>query len=228
MTLKQKIEHNFGKIKKKDLISHIGESFFAPVEENGSVWQLRRTNLQRDNGRTLNIIDEIEVQAAEERKQQEIEEAKDMTFDDFKLRFLAHIEQTAPNDREAIESNDENVDAINKSAKPGTMSKRGTEMNDANKTSTSRQLNETGSVDDNEQNRSRLSRRSNQKSQLEMRGGSKLEEDGLSKFDIPESCYLTMMKKILIEKLESKFFLAVHPYPRIEGEMIIIKPQKED
>lgn len=64
LTLKQKIEHNFEKIKKRDLISHIGESFYAPVEEKGLVWQLRRTNLQRDNGRTLNIVDEIEVQDA--------------------------------------------------------------------------------------------------------------------------------------------------------------------
>ena len=50
------------------------------------------------------------------------------------------------------------------------------------------------------------------------------DEDDTSKFDIPESCYLSMMKKILIEKLEAKFLLAVHPFPRIEGEMIIFKP----
>ena len=63
-TLKQKIDAHLEKVKKKDLISHIGDGFFHPVEENGIIWQLRRVNLQRDNGRTLNIIDEIEVQAA--------------------------------------------------------------------------------------------------------------------------------------------------------------------
>lgn len=51
---------------------------------------------------------------------------------------------------------------VNKSAKPGTMSKRGTDMNDANKSS-SRMLNETGSIDENEP-KSRMSRRSDKKS----------------------------------------------------------------
>ena len=79
--MKQTIDSYLEKVKKKDLVSHIGECFFQPVEENGIVWQLRRTNLQRDNGRTLNIVDEIEVQETEERKQREEEEAKDMTFE---------------------------------------------------------------------------------------------------------------------------------------------------
>ena len=37
-----------------------------------------------------------------------------------------------------------------------------------------------------------------------------------------------MIKKVLIEKLASKFFLAVHPFPRLEGEMLIFKPKKKD
>ena len=37
-----------------------------------------------------------------------------------------------------------------------------------------------------------------------------------------------MMKKVLIEKLEDKWFIASHPYPKIEGEMMIFKPRKED
>ena len=44
------------------VISHINDSFFAPYEEDGQIFYLRRTNLQRDDGRTLNIIDEIEVE----------------------------------------------------------------------------------------------------------------------------------------------------------------------
>jgi len=45
LTLCQKIEKHFEKVKKKDLISHIGESFFHPAEENGIIYQLRRTNV---------------------------------------------------------------------------------------------------------------------------------------------------------------------------------------
>lgn len=37
-----------------------------------------------------------------------------------------------------------------------------------------------------------------------------------------------MMKKALIEKLDAKYFLASHPYPKLEGEMVIFKPKKAD
>jgi len=105
---------------------------------------LRRTNLQRDNGRTLNIVDEIEVQASQERALREAEEAKDMTFDSFKDQFLAHIEGTAANEREAAESADENVDVQNKSAKQQSLSKRGTE---ANKTASSHMVGDNESIE---------------------------------------------------------------------------------
>ena len=94
---------------------------------------LRRTNVQRDNGRTLNIEDEIEVQAAKEREVREIEESKDMTFDDFMAQFEAHINGTAANEREAIDSADED-DKVPKSAKPGASS---LSKKDPNKTASS-------------------------------------------------------------------------------------------
>ena len=87
-TLGQNIESHLQAVKKKKLISHIGDSFFRPAEENGSLFQLRRTNLQRDDGgRTLNIEDEIEVEAAAIRVAREEEEKKDMTFEQFMASF---------------------------------------------------------------------------------------------------------------------------------------------
>ena len=76
--------------------------------------------------------------------------------------------------------------------------------------------------------KSQLSRRSNKKSNMDTNRASQKELEGISKLDLPDSCYLSMMKKVLIEKLTAKFFLAVHPFPRIEGEMLIFKPKKED
>ena len=87
-TLGQNITSYLQSIKKKKLISHIGDSFFRPTEENGSLFQLRRTNLQRDDGgRTLNIEDEIEVEAAAIQAAREEEEKKDMTFEQFMASF---------------------------------------------------------------------------------------------------------------------------------------------
>lgn len=126
LTLAQKITQHLNKIKKKNVISHLGESFFQPVEEQGLAFMLRRTNLQRENGRTMNIVDEIQVQQAKARAEQAAEEAKDMTFDNFKSSFLAHIEGTAPNERETIDSGDEAEDQ-KKSLNP--LSKRGTDPN---------------------------------------------------------------------------------------------------
>ena len=65
MTLGEKITHHLESIVKKEVISQIGDSFFERVEEQGTIFMLRRTNLQRDDGRTLNIVDEIEIEERE-------------------------------------------------------------------------------------------------------------------------------------------------------------------
>jgi len=48
------------------------------------------------------------------------------------------------------------------------------------------------------------------------------------KFDIPATCVLPIMKGCLIEKLLRKYVLLAHPYPLIEGEMIMFQPVKAD
>lgn len=120
----EKIEHHNQKIGKKKVISLIGDSFYRPTEENGTIFMLRRTDLQRDNGRTLNIVDEIEIEAAQNIAEQEEEETKDLTYEDFLAKFTAHIEGTATNEREAIESGDESPEKKSTIA----ASKKGTEM----------------------------------------------------------------------------------------------------
>ena len=111
------------KVKKKDVVSLIGDSFFQPVEENGVNFYLRRTNLQRVDGRTLDIVDEIEVEEEKSRVQFEEEEAKDMTYEAFMEQFKTHIEGTAANEREAHDSADENADPA-----PKSISKKGSQM----------------------------------------------------------------------------------------------------
>ena len=44
-TLGMKITTHLEKVKTRNVISHIGDSFFSPYEEQGTVFQLRRTNL---------------------------------------------------------------------------------------------------------------------------------------------------------------------------------------
>ena len=61
MTLQEKIAEHQEKVLDTNVVSHITDAFFEQVEDGGDIFHLRRTNLMRDNGRTLNIIDEIEV-----------------------------------------------------------------------------------------------------------------------------------------------------------------------
>lgn len=41
------------------------------------------------------------------------------------------------------------------------------------------------------------------------------------KFDLPDSCFISMLKGVKIEKLDSKFYLVSHPFPQVEGEMLV-------
>ena len=112
------------KVKTKNVISHINDIFFESVEEQGCQFQLRRTNLQRDDGRTLNIVDEIEVEELTSRLEQIEEEKKDQNFEDFKEMFFEHLEGIAQNEREAHESHDEAEEAAEALAKAALKSER--------------------------------------------------------------------------------------------------------
>ena len=227
LTLGEKITTHLEKIKKKEVISIIGDSFYDRAEEQGCLFYLRRTNLQRDDGRTLNIVDEIEVEEEKQREAAEIEAKKDMAYETFLEQFTAHIEGTASNEREAHESADENVEEHKKS-KPGTSSKKGTEGGLGR--NSSHYVNDNDSVEN--EKRSILSKNTKKSSMNNSKYGSvtalnKTADQGF-KYEIPPSCMVSMMKKVLIEKMSGKFFLASHPYPKIEGEMIIFKPKKGD
>lgn len=60
LTLAEKIEKLIEKVKKKEVISHIDDAFYEETIDGGVVFYVRRTNLQREDGRTLEIEDEVE------------------------------------------------------------------------------------------------------------------------------------------------------------------------
>ena len=224
-TLGEKIEKHLEKVKKKNVVSIIGDSFYKPHEENSIHFWLRRTNLQREDGRTLNIDDEIEVEEAKMRAIQEEEAKRDLTFDEFQERFLAHIDGTAPNEREAHESEEE-VEEKKKSDKQGTTSKRGT---DGVARNSSHHVNDTGSVEMDRKSQASKKTAEKKSSVLDASRMTTLNKTNDSfRYETPDSCLVSMMKKTMISKLENKYLLTSHPYPKIEGEMIIFKAKKDD
>jgi hypothetical protein len=48
------------------------------------------------------------------------------------------------------------------------------------------------------------------------------------KYEIPDSCYITLCNVNKIEKLDKGYYLMAHPYPLLEGEMIILQPLESD
>lgn len=131
LALIEKIEKELEKVKKKKVVSHMTDTFFERVEENGIMYYQRRSNLQRDDTlRTNNIVDEIEEQERLARVKAEEEAKRDIDFDEFKEKYADHIEGTAAMDRSAHESADEEIAEVAKSA--AKKSKRGTEMNKTN------------------------------------------------------------------------------------------------
>ena len=71
--------------------------------------------------------------------------------------------------------------------------------------------------------RAPASRHSQMRSQQSNRSGV----TDLYKYEIPEKCHISMLKKVKIEQLEEKFKLISHPFPQISGEMLVFRP-KED
>ena len=159
------------------------------------------------------------------RVQQEEEEKKDLTYEDFLKQFEAHIDGTAANEREAHDSADEVAEEIaKKSQKKSTISRKESQLN---KTSS----HFVGDADSVENRQEGMSKRSSKKSNMDAsryQSASMNKTADTFKYEIPDTCKVSMIKKVLIEKLPAKYFLASHPYPKIEGEMIIFRPRKDD
>jgi len=210
LNLGEKIEKYLEKIKSKDAISLIDDTFFSKETEEGLVWFVRRGDLLSKAGRQQNVIDEEEAEFKLNQEWGEVEAKRDTTFEEFKERFEDHILGKASNDREARASNfgDEVKSNRSKSqkgkAKPVTAIK-------------------SEKDEENDDAKSRKSFNSDKELQEEI--NKKFDEE---KMMIPESCYINFRKNCKIEKLASKYLLVAHPLPSLEGEMLIIQPKKED
>jgi hypothetical protein len=48
------------------------------------------------------------------------------------------------------------------------------------------------------------------------------------KYDLPNTCKLEILKLNRIEKLEDEYVLLAHPYPQMEGEMLLLQTNAAD
>lgn len=218
MTLQEKIAEHQEKVLGTNVVSHITDAFFEQVEEGGDIFYLRRTNLMRDNGRTLNIIDEIQIAEERARAEHEEEEKRDRVYEEFKTGYGGHLAGTEPNNREYNHSEDE---------EDGSKSKKSISKMNRTASRIADPINEDD--DDEHAGSKRGSQRQSQHNVGDYKSLSLNKTTENFKFEIPTSCHVSMMKKVLIEKkMPFQYVLASHPYPKHEGEMIIFKPKRED
>ena len=105
LTLGEQITKSLEKAKSKQAVSLIDDSFFKEEVEGATTFYVRRTNLLREDGRFLNIVDEQQVELKRQAEEEAKQAKRDQTFDEFKSKYDEHIEGKAVNLRIARQSN---------------------------------------------------------------------------------------------------------------------------
>ena len=104
-TLGEKIENYLEKLKKKEVAQLINDAYYEQVYEGGIPFYLRRTNVLRDMSipkkgkedekftinKTMNIPDEMLLRQNELKKNADLEQKRDRTFDEFFESYADHI-----------------------------------------------------------------------------------------------------------------------------------------
>ena len=126
-----------------------------------------------------------------------------MSYEQYVAMFEDHIEKRAPNLREPASSSDDETGSPRKrSRKPVTP--------------------KTPSKKDEEDAKSQAAKSNMTKT------GTDFGEIKNLKNSIPESCHISFNKKLKIEKLDANFRLCMHPFPLVDGELILFQPNSED
>lgn len=212
-TLGEKIAKSLEKIKTKNVVSHIDDAFFLQEIEQDCRFYIRRTDQFRDGGRTRNIEDEAAIAQKLQAELEAVEAARDQTYEEFKFKYEEHIDGKAPNLRTARASNFGGDDA--KSTRSRSQKGKGKRVTSSR-----------GGDDEDDDAKSAKSRKST-KADADTAEQINQELENL-KYEIPDSCKVSIPKNAKIEKLEAKYLLLAHPYPAIEGEMLLLQPKKED
>lgn len=92
MNLGEKIEHALGKLKTKKCVSLIDDSFLGPEISGCNEYFTRRSNFLREDGRKLDIVDEILIARQIQAQIDKAEAERDRTFEEFKLENEDFIE----------------------------------------------------------------------------------------------------------------------------------------
>lgn len=139
-------------------------------------------------------------------KHEEEESKRDMTWDEFLAQYEQHIEGKVDASLRTANRPDDNAqpDDIAQKAEPS--------QEDAKSKFTS--IESAGGKS-----------RGTNRDLMSSKGGSAA---GSNKYDIPNNAKLELLKAARIQKLEENYILMAHPYPNMEGELLLFQANVED
>lgn len=232
LTLQEKVVEHQEYIKKKKIVEVMNDVFFEKGDYAGQPIYSRMTNLHRPGPRTLNIEDQIDRQATEVVLQAQAKAREDLSYADFVAMYQDHLEGRGDaNAREPLPVSDSDEDVLSRnshsraSKKPTTP--KAPEKRDA-KTPMSVKSKATGKEDGKEEKKEGEGLASDTASISAMNKTGQSAFNAVNqaqlqaKFNIAETCYLPLKKKLKIDKLDNKYVLLSHPFPLIEGELILL------
>ena len=138
----------------------------------------------------------------------EEEEKRDMTWEEFMQQYEQHIEGKVDASLRTANRPDDNAQPDEVAVKVGDAS-----QDDAKSKFTS--IESAGA----------RSRGTNKDLNASSKGGTAGASD---KYDIPNNCKLDFLKAARIQKLEENYILMAHPYPQMEGELLLFQSNIED
>ena len=175
LNLGERIEKHLEDVKDKDgFITLIDDAFFHHEVDRGMQFHVRRTNLMRDK-RTLTIVDEIEEKEKMLKAFEDSEAKRDMTYEEYLARYADMIDGKVSKDK-----------GSNKGSRPVT----------------GKEVAKSESAKRSSANQSNISKGGN--SGINTMNNTKEGFNVINevKFDIPDSCFLIMMKGNKISKMD--------------------------
>jgi len=160
--------------------------------------------------KTLTVIDERLDRHLELKAEAEEEGKRDRTYEEFKALYNDHIEgKVNAEDRTKNRPDTGDGDGVSRGPKTG-MSHNA--LDDENNEGTKKSISKGNYESIGSRNK------------LGSASGSSVAVESAKdrvKYDIPNSCKLEMLKLNRIEKLDQDYVLVAHPYPQLEGEMLL-------
>lgn len=140
------------------------------------------------------------------KKHQEEEAKRDMTWEEFLMQYEQHIEGK-------VDASLRTANRPDEYAQPDEVAQK-VDGSEADAKSKFTSIESAGGKS-----------RGTNRDLISSKGGT---AGGSDKYDIPNNCKLDLLKAARIQKLEENYMLMAHPYPQMEGELLLFQANIED